>query len=72
MRSRGRPKTEGILTPRELEVLELIRTGRSNREIAEVAFGVSIDHRGYRWLKEELARARPSAVDRRLPREPYR
>ncbi|HLF78844.1 MAG TPA: helix-turn-helix transcriptional regulator [Dehalococcoidia bacterium] len=35
MRGRGRPKTEGILTPRELEVLELIRTGRSNREIAD-------------------------------------
>lgn len=35
MPNRGRPRTPGLLTPREEEVLSLIRDGFSNREIAE-------------------------------------
>jgi DNA-binding NarL/FixJ family response regulator len=34
MSNRGRPKTPGVLTPREYEVLSLLRDGLSNREIA--------------------------------------
>jgi DNA-binding CsgD family transcriptional regulator len=35
MKRRGRPRTPGLLTVRELEVLDLLRKGLSNREIAE-------------------------------------
>jgi DNA-binding CsgD family transcriptional regulator len=35
MARRGRPKHPGVLTPREQEVLELIRAGLSNEQIAE-------------------------------------
>ena len=35
MASRGRPRHPDILTPREWEVLELLRAGASNAQIAE-------------------------------------
>jgi DNA-binding CsgD family transcriptional regulator len=35
MRGRGRPKTPGVLTPRESEVLDLLRRGLTNRDIAD-------------------------------------
>ena len=35
MASRGRPRHPDILTPREWEVLELLRDGASNAQIAE-------------------------------------
>jgi DNA-binding CsgD family transcriptional regulator len=34
MRGRGRPKTPSVLTPRESEVLDLLRRGLTNRDIA--------------------------------------
>lgn len=41
MSNRGRPKTPGVLTPREYEVLALLRDGLSNREVAE-RLGISL------------------------------
>src|SRR5207245_9446652 len=35
MANRGRPRHPDILTPREWEVLELLRSGASNAQIAE-------------------------------------
>jgi len=42
MGQRGRPRTAGLLTPREQEVLDLIRAGRTNSQIAE-ALGISVE-----------------------------
>jgi DNA-binding CsgD family transcriptional regulator len=41
MHARGRPKHPDILTPREWEVLELLRLGRTNDEIA-ASLGISV------------------------------
>ena len=41
MNGRGRPRTPDILTPREWEVLALLRRGLSNREIAD-EMGISL------------------------------
>src|SRR5688572_9431756 len=41
MNGRGRPPTQDILTPREYEVLELLRLGLTNREIGE-RLGISL------------------------------
>lgn len=51
MRRRGRPPTQDVLTPREWEVLELLRQGLSNREIAE-RLGISYD--GARYHVSEI------------------
>jgi DNA-binding CsgD family transcriptional regulator len=42
MGQRGRPRSPGLLTPREQEVLDLIRAGRTNADIGE-ALGISVE-----------------------------
>ncbi|MCH8814733.1 MAG: helix-turn-helix transcriptional regulator [Chloroflexi bacterium] len=44
MGKRGRPKHPDILTPREWEVLELLRDGLTNEQIGE-RLGVSANRR---------------------------
>ncbi|HEY8173665.1 MAG TPA: helix-turn-helix transcriptional regulator, partial [Dehalococcoidia bacterium] len=41
MGGRGRPKHPDVLTPREREVLDLVRVGRTNGEIAAL-LGISV------------------------------
>ena len=70
MERRGRPKHPDILTPREWEVLALIRESLSNEEIAE-RLGISIDGVKYHVSeilsklgvpnRREAARWRPEA-----------
>jgi DNA-binding CsgD family transcriptional regulator len=42
MAQRGRPRSPTLLTPREQEVLDLIRAGRTNAEIGE-ALGITVE-----------------------------
>jgi DNA-binding NarL/FixJ family response regulator len=42
MRQRGRPRHPDILTPRQWEVLALLREGLSNEQIA-IRLGISVD-----------------------------
>jgi DNA-binding CsgD family transcriptional regulator len=51
MAERGRPKYPDILTPRQYEVLELLREGLTNPEIAE-RLGISPD--GAKWHVREI------------------
>jgi DNA-binding CsgD family transcriptional regulator len=51
MGERGRPKYPDVLTPRQFEVLELIRKGLTNPQIAE-RLGISPD--GAKWHVKEI------------------
>lgn len=51
MGERGRPKHPDILTPRQFEVLELVREGLTNPQIAE-RLGISYD--GAKWHVKEI------------------
>jgi DNA-binding CsgD family transcriptional regulator len=51
MGERGRPKHPDILTPRQFEVLELVREGLTNPQIAE-RLGISPD--GAKWHVKEI------------------
>jgi DNA-binding CsgD family transcriptional regulator len=51
MGERGRPKYPDVLTPRQFEVLELIREGLTNPQIAE-RLGISPD--GAKWHVKEI------------------
>jgi DNA-binding CsgD family transcriptional regulator len=51
MGERGRPKYPDILTPRQHEVLELVREGLTNPQIAE-RLGISPD--GAKWHVKEI------------------
>lgn len=51
MGRRGRPPHPDILTPREWEVLGLLREGSSNDEIAE-RLGISLS--GAKWRVSEI------------------
>src|SRR2546426_9901507 len=51
MSSRGRPRHPDILTPREWEVLELLRAGASNAQIAE---GLDITERTAKFHVSEI------------------
>ncbi len=51
MGERGRPKYPDVLTPRQFEVLELLREGLTNPEIAE-RLGISPD--GAKWHVKEI------------------
>jgi Tol biopolymer transport system component/DNA-binding CsgD family transcriptional regulator len=76
MRSRGRPPHPDILTPREWEVLALLREGLSNTQIAQ---RLGISHAGAKYhvqeilsklgvsKREEAARWSPEAVAERRP-----
>jgi DNA-binding NarL/FixJ family response regulator len=48
---RGRPPYPDVLTPREQEVMTLLREGRTNREIAE-RLGISLN--GARYHVSEI------------------
>ena len=51
MAERGRPRHPDILTPRQCEVLELVREGLTNPQIAE-RLGISPD--GAKWHVKEI------------------
>lgn len=51
MAERGRPKHPDLLTPRQSEVLELVREGLTNPQIAE-RLGISPD--GAKWHVKEI------------------
>lgn len=51
MAERGRPRHPDILTPRQSEVLELVREGLTNPQIAE-RLGISPD--GAKWHVKEI------------------
>lgn len=51
MGERGRPRYPDVLTPRQFEVLELIREGLTNPQIAE-RLGISPD--GAKWHVKEI------------------
>src|SRR5256885_9772843 len=51
MSSRGRPRHPDILTPREWEVLKLLRVGASNAQIAE---GLDITERTAKFHVSEI------------------
>lgn len=51
MSERGRPKHPEILTPRQREVLELVREGLTNPQIGE-RLGISTD--GAKWHVKEI------------------
>lgn len=51
MPGRGRPRYPDILTPRQFEVLELVREGLTNPQIAE-RLGISPD--GAKWHVKEI------------------
>ena len=51
MAERGRPKYPDVLTPRQSEVLELLREGLTNPQIAE-RLGISPD--GAKWHVKEI------------------
>ena len=51
MGERGRPKYPDVLTPRQYEVLELMREGLTNPQIAE-RLGISPD--GAKWHVKEI------------------
>ena len=51
MGERGRPRHPDILTPRQHEVLELVREGLTNPQIAE-RLGISPD--GAKWHVKEI------------------
>lgn len=51
MSRRGRPPYPDVLTPRQQEVLELVRDGRTNGEIARE---LGISHDGAKWHVSEI------------------
>ena len=63
MNRRGRPPHPDVLTPRQWQVLALLREGLSNEQIA-LCLGISID--GVKFhLSEILSKLAPAAVTRR-------
>jgi DNA-binding CsgD family transcriptional regulator len=74
MGERGRPKYPDVLTPRQYEVLELIREGLTNPQIAE-RLGISPD--GAKWHVKEIlwkldAPSREEAARRDVGREKFK
>lgn len=51
MSRRGRPPYPDVLTPRQQEVLELVREGHTN---AEIARELGISHDGAKWHVSEI------------------
>lgn len=51
MKRRGRPPYPDVLTPRQREVLELLREQRTN---AEIARELGISHDGAKWHVSEI------------------